>query len=783
MSPEASRQLDFDSIRDMSHIGADEFVAKVAPLLCDMEPDAELLLHPEKATPDSPKIGCTYPCYVFANKTGAHTPAIMTREMMVEYADRIAEHADAHDLRFVRVIFHGGEALLLPNKVDEFATILHERVPNDKRKLVPSVVTNGIKLTQEKVDMLKKHNFAVVVSLDGDRIANDRHRHDRMGKSTFDRVLTGIDLLRKNDMPFGIQTVIDPRNNPEETLEFLASLGPQTISMFPSLIRDPEIEQDPKALSIGEWQRRAFVSYRDWGSVHNGELPAFRMPIYDEYIRAFDGAGKPRHEKVANRLAQEMFMYPDGWGRVDTLDANGPDLSRTGMNPVEHSVDEVLRRDPSYIARRGGAAILPKECQVCPLVEACGGDYYPHRGDKELLAQLTAKSTSADYARAYSKLSPLCEDQKILLYEVAAAVEVYRGYAPGSLTARVEIPDFVNDLIPSAPVEVKANVEFEIPFANASVVAPELHALGFGGARLVAPGRAESQPGRAPRALVQGSFSDIEREMVDKIASRLDREVVDWLNVGCPAYEVFPMGNTRDPSKWHLTPNNAVQMLEAVKAGELSGRLGAYAYQVGKSVLSHAHYAPPVAFYGAPYAPNKLAQVSTTVDSKFSHHSNMNDAIVTALLNENQPALRDISFKLAKIDGYWLTTGNAVRALAAQVEEVSGTLATLNTHDEAHIKVGFVDLPSDMLVLDMPAASPEELSQAFDEVTNAFWAFSNPEQLSLALSKREAPIHLRPFKGAWPGAYRTEHWQRRPATDLIGAAAASREPVTLIPQA
>ena len=98
------------------------------------------------------------------------------------------------------IIFHGGEPLLIkPEILDIFCDKL-KKIHN----LTFSIQTNGTLINTDVIELFKKHNFKVGLSLDGcDEIQN----HARVfpnGKNSFNTIMRKIDMLNDNNIKFGI---------------------------------------------------------------------------------------------------------------------------------------------------------------------------------------------------------------------------------------------------------------------------------------------------------------------------------------------------------------------------------------------------------------------------------------------------------------------------------------------------------------------------------------------------------------------------------------------------
>ena len=71
----------------------------------------------------------------------------------------------------------------------------------------------------------KENNFLVSISLDRNKKVNDKTRTYRNGKGSFDKVLNGINLVKKHELPLGICLVLNQNTiqNLTETYDFLSN--------------------------------------------------------------------------------------------------------------------------------------------------------------------------------------------------------------------------------------------------------------------------------------------------------------------------------------------------------------------------------------------------------------------------------------------------------------------------------------------------------------------------------------------------------------------------------
>ncbi|GLQ95751.1 radical SAM protein [Dyella mobilis] len=143
-------------------------------------------------------IKCSY-CYYYSPSHADvyDRPVLMPTPTLDRLADFLAETAAFRDLSTLVIAFHGGEPTLMrPAIVDRFASDLRSRLPA-KTVLRLAVQTNGVFLPPGWLDIIKKHDIHVGISLDGRKPQHDLHRVDHKGRGTYDRILRNIRMLQE----------------------------------------------------------------------------------------------------------------------------------------------------------------------------------------------------------------------------------------------------------------------------------------------------------------------------------------------------------------------------------------------------------------------------------------------------------------------------------------------------------------------------------------------------------------------------------------------------------
>jgi uncharacterized protein len=146
-------------------------------------------------------IDCRY-CYL----PGRTVNRMMTSAVLA----RVLEAFFSSSLLAERVVllWHAGEPLVVPLAFYQKALALVQRFNTQGVTVIPTLQTNGIRVTQEWCDFIKLHDIRVGVSLDGPQHIHDRSRVDRAGKGTFVQTMRGVELLQRNGIEPSIIMVL-----------------------------------------------------------------------------------------------------------------------------------------------------------------------------------------------------------------------------------------------------------------------------------------------------------------------------------------------------------------------------------------------------------------------------------------------------------------------------------------------------------------------------------------------------------------------------------------------
>lgn len=281
-------------------------------------------------------LGCTY-CYYLSkaqllNQSGDRR---IDQELLECCIQQCIEAQDGAEIIFT---WHGGEPTLLGLDFFRKAVALQNACRPYGQRILNDLQTNGTLLNDEWCKFLKEHDFLVGISIDGPRDLHDAYRLGRRGEPSFDRVMRGISLLQKHNVPYSTLTVVN-RLNARKPLDVYRFLRRQA--------RSDSIQFIP------------CVEPKSFHSIAPQHWPPDSMPVLGS-----------RAARPGNRdsVVTDWSVDPDDWGTF---------LSRTFDEWYKKDFGQVLvNLFETAVAQRMG---LP--AQTCATAEFCGkGPAMEHDG-------------------------------------------------------------------------------------------------------------------------------------------------------------------------------------------------------------------------------------------------------------------------------------------------------------------------------------------------------------------------------------------------------------------
>lgn len=295
----------------------------------------------------------------------------------------------------VVVAFQGGEPTMMGLDFFRHTLELERRYAAPGQRVLNTVQTNATLLNDEWAKFFREHDFLVGVSIDGPRELHDAYRVDKGGKPTFDRVIRGLEALKRQQVDWNVLTTLNAANggHGREVYRFLRDdLGATFVQLIPIVER-----VTPEMLPLAEsgWgdrpgkrplyrQEGNLVTQRTVGAEQYGH---FLIDVFEEWAR--HDVGDVFVSMFDTALAHWMGMDQVGLcvhartcGDAVALEHNGD------LYSCDHYVEpgyplgnitegrRLLQLVESPQQRAFGSAklqTLPAYCRSCDVRFACNG--------------------------------------------------------------------------------------------------------------------------------------------------------------------------------------------------------------------------------------------------------------------------------------------------------------------------------------------------------------------------------------------------------------------------
>jgi uncharacterized protein len=317
----------------------------------------------------------------------------MSEEVHEAYLGQLlAAHADADE---VVVAFQGGEPTLMGLEFFIRTLDLERRLRRPGQRILNTLQTNGTLLDEQWGEFLHAHDFLVGISVDGPREMHDAYRVDKGGKPTFDRVMRGLDVLRRHDVEWNVLTTVNAANGDHgrEVYTFLRDdLGARYLQLIPIVERaTPELLPLAESGWGGRRGERPFYSQHGDRVTHRtvgaGQYGQFLVDVFEEWVR--QDVGDVFVQQIDTALAHWLGMDQAGTcvhartcGTALALEHNGDVYSCDHYVEPDHLLGNLadgrtllqLATSPQQTAF-GDAKLdsLPEYCRRCDVRFACNG--------------------------------------------------------------------------------------------------------------------------------------------------------------------------------------------------------------------------------------------------------------------------------------------------------------------------------------------------------------------------------------------------------------------------
>ena len=299
----------------------------------------------------------------------------------------------------VEFTWQGGEPTLLGVEFFQRA-VRYQREYAGSKTIRNSLQTNGTLLDEQWCQFLAAEDFTVGISIDGPQAIHDLHRPDKQGRSSFDSVMTGLQLLRQHRVQFNVLVTVSRQSTAHglEIYRFLKAAGGRFIQFNPVVERLPTPAEQvlqlhfaqPPGLSLEPpsalAELPASAAAVSPQSVEREAYGDFLIAVFDEWVRNDVGTVHVMNFEWALaswlQLPASVCLFSPRCGKALIVEHSGEVYSCDHFMYPDYRLGNIAEDDLQTLASSAaqqafGAAkqtTLPAYCQRCPYLFACHGE-------------------------------------------------------------------------------------------------------------------------------------------------------------------------------------------------------------------------------------------------------------------------------------------------------------------------------------------------------------------------------------------------------------------------
>ena len=317
-------------------------------------------------------LDCTY-CY-FLSKEMLYPGSrfTMAYDLLETY---VKQYIEAQQVPEVTLAWQGGEPTRLGVAFYRYALELQQKYRRPGMRILNTLQTNGTLLDDAWCAFFREHGFLIGLSIDGPKELHDAYRVDKGGKGSFERVMKGLELLKKHEVEFNILTTVHAANAkyPLKVYRFLRDeVGAQFLQFIPIVERDND----------SGFQEGNDVTKR---SVTGEQYGRFMNDIFDEWVRHDVGSVYVQlfDVSLAAWLGEPpgLCIFEKTCGKALAMEHNGdvyacdhyvePDYLLGNL--LELPLLEMVSSEKQRSFGQAKQDTLPNYCRTCEVKFVCNG--------------------------------------------------------------------------------------------------------------------------------------------------------------------------------------------------------------------------------------------------------------------------------------------------------------------------------------------------------------------------------------------------------------------------
>ena len=217
-------------------------------------------------------LDCEYCYFLSKERLYPDSDFRMSGALLEEYTRQYIEAQRVPEVTFA---WQGGEPTLMGLDFFREAVAYQQKYRKPGMRIINALQTNGTLLDDGWGQFFHDHHFLIGISIDGPPHLHDAYRRDKGGRPTFERVLRGVEVLKRHRVEFNVLTCVNAANAPYplDVYRFLRDeIGAAFIQFIPIVERD----------NATGFQEGSAITPR---TVTGEQYGRFLIGVFDEWVR------------------------------------------------------------------------------------------------------------------------------------------------------------------------------------------------------------------------------------------------------------------------------------------------------------------------------------------------------------------------------------------------------------------------------------------------------------------------------------------------------------------
>ena len=298
-------------------------------------------------------LGCVY-CYAMPFRR--EKLKVLSKELLEKIVKESFEVTDN-----LIITWHGGEPTYAGLEYFKDYMEILKKYQKEGQTVVNMIQTNATLVNEEFAKFFKENDFIVSVSIDGNKETHDRNRYYANGKGSYDKVMQGVNNLRKYGIyPPVIATVSqNTYDDCEETFKSFIENGFKEIKFSPVY----DSSDDSFSISCDKWYLYLKKVFDIWCELEDETIKVREL---DEILEWFTGNTINTCSSTNTcvnwiSINEDGEVYPCEYLRASESYGNVQDMHISNVFETE-----------AYKRFVKKVMYVPEKCQKCQFYSMCG---------------------------------------------------------------------------------------------------------------------------------------------------------------------------------------------------------------------------------------------------------------------------------------------------------------------------------------------------------------------------------------------------------------------------